>query len=181
MVLGIKARTSYILGNYSANEPHPLLDRASQYISGQPVSCYMDQADLKLREPPASASQMLGIKTYTITSWLEIFGDQGSSSLCWSWTHCVAVASRKLEILLPPPSNCLDYRCATLYLVYLSILSVLFLRTAFVTLYLEVRVCYSVSLVLIIAASLARICVCVYMCIHIHNISYVSVAVTKHN
>jgi hypothetical protein len=38
-------------------------DRASLYSPGCPGTHFVDQAGLKLRNPPASASQVLGLKT----------------------------------------------------------------------------------------------------------------------
>jgi hypothetical protein len=37
-------------------------DRVSLYSPGCPGTCSVDQAGLKLRNPPASASQVLGLK-----------------------------------------------------------------------------------------------------------------------
>jgi hypothetical protein len=42
-------------------------DRVSLYSPGCPGTHSVDQAGLELRNPPASASQVLGLKTYTTT------------------------------------------------------------------------------------------------------------------
>jgi hypothetical protein len=39
-------------------------DRVSLYSSGCPGTHFVDQAGLELRNPPASASQVLGLKAY---------------------------------------------------------------------------------------------------------------------
>jgi hypothetical protein len=46
------------------------LDRVSLYNSGCPGTHCVDQAGLKLRIPPASTSQVLGLKEYATTGWL---------------------------------------------------------------------------------------------------------------
>jgi hypothetical protein len=43
-------------------------DRVSLYISGCPGTHFVDQAGLELRNPPASASQVLGLKACTTTA-----------------------------------------------------------------------------------------------------------------
>jgi hypothetical protein len=49
-------------------------DRVSLYSPGCPGNHSVDQAGLELRNPPASASQVLGLKTCTTTAWqIEIF------------------------------------------------------------------------------------------------------------
>jgi hypothetical protein len=44
-------------------------DRASMYSPGCPETYFVDQAGLELRNPPASASQVLGLKAYATTAW----------------------------------------------------------------------------------------------------------------
>jgi hypothetical protein len=39
------------------------------YISGGPGTCSVDQAGLKLRDPPASGSRELGLKVCSIAAW----------------------------------------------------------------------------------------------------------------
>jgi hypothetical protein len=46
-------------------------DRISLCSPGCPGTHYVDQAGLKLRNPPASASQVLELKACTTTAWLE--------------------------------------------------------------------------------------------------------------
>ena len=46
-------------------------DRVSLYSPGCPGTHSVDQAGLELRNPPASASQVLGLKVYT-TAWLRM-------------------------------------------------------------------------------------------------------------
>ncbi|EEQ62534.1 hypothetical protein CBFG_06246 [Clostridiales bacterium 1_7_47FAA] len=46
-------------------------DRVSLYSSGCPGTHSVDQADLKLRNPPASASRVLGLKACATTAWLH--------------------------------------------------------------------------------------------------------------
>jgi hypothetical protein len=43
------------------------LDRVSLYSPGCPGTHFVDQASLELRNPPASASQVLGLKACTTT------------------------------------------------------------------------------------------------------------------
>jgi hypothetical protein len=45
-------------------------DRISLYSPGCPGTHSVDQAGLKLRNPPASASQVLGLKACPSTAWL---------------------------------------------------------------------------------------------------------------
>jgi hypothetical protein len=42
-----------------------VLDRVSLHSPGCPGTHFVDQADLKLRNPPASASRVLGLKVCT--------------------------------------------------------------------------------------------------------------------
>jgi hypothetical protein len=44
-------------------------DRVSLYSPGCPGTHFVDQAGLKLRNLPASASQVLGLKVYGTTAW----------------------------------------------------------------------------------------------------------------
>jgi hypothetical protein len=44
-------------------------DRVSLGIPGCPATNSVDQASLKLRNPPASASQVLGLKACATTAW----------------------------------------------------------------------------------------------------------------
>jgi hypothetical protein len=43
-------------------------DRVSLYISGCPGTHFVNQAGLKLRNPPSSASQVLGLKASATTT-----------------------------------------------------------------------------------------------------------------
>jgi Na+/melibiose symporter-like transporter len=43
------------------------------YSSGCPGTHFADQTDLELRNPPASASQVLGLKACATTAWLRLF------------------------------------------------------------------------------------------------------------
>jgi hypothetical protein len=43
-------------------------DRVSLYSPGCPGTLFVDQADLELRNPPASASQVLGLKACATTT-----------------------------------------------------------------------------------------------------------------
>ena len=45
-------------------------DRVSLYCPGSPGTHSLDQTGLKLRNAPASASQVLGLKMCVITAWL---------------------------------------------------------------------------------------------------------------
>jgi hypothetical protein len=47
-------------------------DRVSLYSPGCPGTHFVDQAGLKLRNPPASASQVLGLKACATTAWLPL-------------------------------------------------------------------------------------------------------------
>jgi hypothetical protein len=44
-------------------------DGVSLYIPGCPGTHFVDQAGLELRNPPASASQVLGLKACATTAW----------------------------------------------------------------------------------------------------------------
>jgi hypothetical protein len=46
-------------------------DRVSLYSPGYPGTHSVDQAGLELRNPPASASQVLGLKACATTAWLR--------------------------------------------------------------------------------------------------------------
>jgi hypothetical protein len=48
-------------------------DRVSLCIPGCPGAHFVDQAGLELRNPPASASQVLGLKACATTAWLAFF------------------------------------------------------------------------------------------------------------
>jgi hypothetical protein len=48
-------------------------DRISLYSPGYPGTHFVDQAGLKLRNPPASASQMLGLKACATMPGLNYF------------------------------------------------------------------------------------------------------------
>jgi hypothetical protein len=48
-------------------------DRVSLYSSGCPGAHFVDQAGLELRNPPASASRVLGLKAYATTAWLFVY------------------------------------------------------------------------------------------------------------
>jgi hypothetical protein len=47
------------------------LDRISLCSPGCPGTHFVDQAGLELRNPPASASQVLGLKACATTAWLK--------------------------------------------------------------------------------------------------------------
>jgi hypothetical protein len=47
-------------------------DRVCLYSPGCPGTHFVDQAGLELRNPPASASQVLGLKMYTTTTQLNV-------------------------------------------------------------------------------------------------------------
>jgi hypothetical protein len=47
-------------------------DRVSLYSSGCPGTHFVDQAGLELRNPPASASQVLGLKVCATTARLDV-------------------------------------------------------------------------------------------------------------
>jgi hypothetical protein len=46
-------------------------DRVSLYSPGCPGTHFVNQAGLELRNPPASASQVLGLTACTTTAWLR--------------------------------------------------------------------------------------------------------------
>jgi hypothetical protein len=56
-------------------------DRVSLYTPGCPRTHFVDQADLELRNPPASASQVLGLKACTTTARLALFKKQKYSKI----------------------------------------------------------------------------------------------------
>jgi hypothetical protein len=49
----------------------PPQDRVSLYSPGCPRTHSVDQTGLKLRNPPASASRILGLKVCATTAWLR--------------------------------------------------------------------------------------------------------------
>jgi hypothetical protein len=49
------------------------LDRVSLYSPGSPRTHCVNQTGLKLRNLPASAFQVLGLKAFTTTAWLRQF------------------------------------------------------------------------------------------------------------
>jgi hypothetical protein len=55
-------------------------DRVSLYSPGCPGTHFVDQAGLELRNPSASASQVLELKVCATTAWLLFFKDR--VSLC---------------------------------------------------------------------------------------------------
>jgi hypothetical protein len=70
----------FFLTHFMSTEIHPLfggrgvfLDRVSLYSPGLPGTHFVDQAGLELRNPPASASQVLGLKVCAITTWPDCF------------------------------------------------------------------------------------------------------------
>ena len=92
-------------------------DRVSLYSPGYPGTHSEDQAGLQLRNPPASASQVLGFKVWTTTAWLIwIFTSVICLFVCFQdWVY-IAQSGPKLHaccseddddlkfmILLPPP------------------------------------------------------------------------------
>jgi hypothetical protein len=52
-------------------------DRVSLYSPGCPETHFVDQAGFKLRNPPASASRVLGLKACATTAWFCIFLRKG--------------------------------------------------------------------------------------------------------
>jgi hypothetical protein len=66
-------------------------DRVSLYSPGCPGTHLVDQAGLELRNPPASASQVLGLKACTTTAWQDSYlkGDGDSEEekvrTFWKW------------------------------------------------------------------------------------------------
>jgi hypothetical protein len=49
------------------------IDRVSLYSPGCPGTHFVDQADLELRNLPASASQVLGLKAWVTTARLSLY------------------------------------------------------------------------------------------------------------
>jgi hypothetical protein len=56
-------------------------DRVSLYSPGCPGTHFVDQAGLELRDPPASASQVLGLKACATTPSVYFVFETGSHSL----------------------------------------------------------------------------------------------------
>jgi hypothetical protein len=77
-------------------------DRVSLYSPGCPGTHFVDQAGLKLRNLPASASQVLGLKACAITPGL-LFCCYSAEYLCFSsgcpGTHSVEQAGLELTEL----------------------------------------------------------------------------------
>jgi hypothetical protein len=62
-------------------------DRVSLCSPGCPGTHFADQAGLELRNPPASASQVLGLKVCTTTTRLDIvFKEESHSLFYWKLT-----------------------------------------------------------------------------------------------
>jgi hypothetical protein len=59
--------------SYEVLETFFFPDRVSQYSPGCPGTHSVDQVGFELRNPPASASQVLGLKVCTTTAQLETF------------------------------------------------------------------------------------------------------------
>jgi hypothetical protein len=85
-------------------------DRVSLCSPGCPGTHFVDQAGLELRNPPASASQVLGLKACATTAWLIFFffwnrvswydHRSASNSLCsqeWPWSYLPTLPSRTPE------------------------------------------------------------------------------------
>jgi hypothetical protein len=53
-------------------------DRVYLYSPGCPGTHFVDQAGLELRNPPASASRVLGLKACTTTPGSQVFFNQAS-------------------------------------------------------------------------------------------------------
>jgi hypothetical protein len=85
-------------------------DRVSLYSSGCPGTHSVDQTGLELRNPPASASQVLGLKVCTTTPSTHlsfsihrmdiIFFSSVSGNLKWRGTEIVLYISRHPAIIL---------------------------------------------------------------------------------
>jgi hypothetical protein len=56
-------------------------DRVSLYSPGCPGTHFVDQAGLELRNPPASASRVLGLKVYATTARLVVIFKTGSQTI----------------------------------------------------------------------------------------------------
>jgi hypothetical protein len=91
-------------------------DRVSLCVPGCPGTHCVDQAGLKLRDPPASASRVLGLKACATTLGLLCFVFESDS-------HYVAQASLELMmVLLPQHLQCWDLRCLPTCLTQMSFL-----------------------------------------------------------
>jgi hypothetical protein len=75
-------------------------DRVSLCSPGCPGTHIVDQADLELRNPPASASRVLGLKACATTARLRILIFKGSFLFCFFFETgflCVALAVLELN------------------------------------------------------------------------------------
>jgi hypothetical protein len=73
-------------------------DRVSLNRSGCPGTHFVDQAGFELRNPPASASRVLGLKACITTAWLLfVFSRQGFFFLCTSGHVGILKAGWKLR------------------------------------------------------------------------------------
>jgi hypothetical protein len=63
-------------------------DRVSLYSPGCPGTHFVDQAGLELRNPPASASRVLGLKVCATTAWLPMGQSPDSSVMAPSSQMC---------------------------------------------------------------------------------------------
>jgi hypothetical protein len=83
-------------------------DRVSLYSPGCPGTHFVDQAGLKLRNLPASASHVLGLKTCTTTAWLywAVLSHPTVNDLGMQTTDYLAQAIQKLTpVTSPTPTN----------------------------------------------------------------------------
>jgi hypothetical protein len=80
-------------------------DRVSLYSPGCPGTHFVDQAGLKLRNPPASASRVLGLKVCTTTArllWVfVVVVGNGGQDLCVAVNLELAVQTRWALNLFP--------------------------------------------------------------------------------
>jgi hypothetical protein len=60
-------------------------DRVSLCSSDCPGTHYVDQAGLELRNPPISASQVLGLKTGATTAWLRVLSNDKYVNVFENW------------------------------------------------------------------------------------------------
>jgi hypothetical protein len=72
-------------------------DRVSLYSPGCPGTHFVDQAGLELRNPPASASQVLGLKAPPLPSRLYVFLSQ--KKMPWWWcTPLIPALGRQRQV-----------------------------------------------------------------------------------
>jgi hypothetical protein len=78
-------------------------DRVSLYSLGCPGTHFVDRAGLELRNPPASASQVLGLKACATTARLEFLIMNGKAIFTHIYIYVHVTSKHKFVRPFPPP------------------------------------------------------------------------------